>query len=135
MENRELSAMSEENVSCVMGAMSEENVSRAALALYKAIDTKFGQNITLLDLREVTPIADFFFLVTGGSKPQLDALADVAEETLIEHGLQLRHREGVRSANWTLLDFGSIVVHLFDKESRDYYNLERTWGDAKIIEP
>jgi len=123
MENRELSAMSEENVSC------------AALALYKAIDTKFGQNITLLDLREVTPIADFFFLVTGGSKPQLDALADVAEETLIEHGLQLRHREGVRSANWTLLDFGSIVVHLFDKESRDYYNLERTWGDAKIIEP
>ncbi|MCL1788695.1 MAG: ribosome silencing factor [Defluviitaleaceae bacterium] len=107
----------------------------AVKALYKAVDAKFGQNIVLMDLREVTPIADFFFIVTGGSAPQLVALSETVEETLAAHGMKVRHREGVRSANWTLLDFGDIVVHLFDKESRDYYNLERTWGDAKIITP
>ena len=107
----------------------------AVLALYKAIDAKFGHNIVLMDLRELTPIADYFLIATGASAPQLAALADTAEETLINHGMKLRHREGMRSANWMLLDFGTVVVHLFDKEARDYYNLERTWGDAKIIKP
>jgi len=107
----------------------------AALALYKAIDAKFGQNILLLDLREVTPIADYFFIVTGGSAPQLAALSDTAEETMLAHDIPLRHREGVNSTNWVLLDYGSIVIHLFDKESRDYYSLERTWADGKVITP
>ena len=111
----------------------ERKEHEAVLALYRAIDTKFGQNIALLDLRGVTPIADYFLIATGGSKPQLDALADTAEKTLEDHGLKIRHREGVRSGNWTLLDYGSVVVHLFDKESREYYNLERTWGDTKVI--
>jgi len=113
--------------------MEDNKIYEAALALYKAIDTKFGKDILLLDLREVTPIADFFFIATGASAPQLAALSDTAEETLIANGMTLRHREGANSTNWTLLDFGSIVVHLFDKESRDYYKLERTWADAKII--
>ena len=112
----------------------ENRELEAAIALYKAIDAKFGQDIQLLDLREVTPIADFFFIATGSSAPQLAALSDTAEETLISHGMTLRHREGANSANWVLLDFGSIVVHLFDKESREYYKLERTWADAKILE-
>jgi len=115
--------------------MEKNSELTAALELYKAIDTKFGQNIQLLDLRDVTPIADFFLIATGGSAPQLAALADTAEETLIANGQKLLHREGIHSANWMLLDFGSIVVHLFDKESREYYNLERTWGDAKVISP
>jgi len=115
--------------------MNENKDLTAVLELYKAIDAKFGQNIVLMDLRELTPIADYFFIVTGGSAPQLAALAETAEDTLEKHGITVRHREGVHSANWTLLDFGHIVVHIFDKESRDYYNLERTWGDAKIIKP
>jgi len=116
--------------------MTENNKElTAALALHKAIDAKFGHDIILMDLRELTPIADFFLIATGGSAPQLAALSDIAEETLIAHDMKLRHREGVNSANWVLLDFGAIVVHLFDKEAREYYNLERTWGDAKIIKP
>jgi len=105
----------------------------AAKALYKAIDEKFGRNIVLIDLQELTPLADYFFIATGTSAPQLAALADTAEETLTKHGMKLRHREGIHSANWILLDFGAIVVHLFDKEAREYYNLERIWGDAKTI--
>jgi len=115
--------------------MIENKDLTAVLALYKAADAKFGQDILLMDLRELTSIADYFFIVTGGSAPQLAALAETAEKTLVEHGMKLRHKEGVASANWTLLDFGDVVVHIFDKESREYYNLERTWGDAKIIKP
>ena len=114
--------------------MTEQNMElTAALALYKELDKKFGQDIVLMDLRELTPIADYFILVTGNNAPQLAALADTAEEMLIAHGMRLKHREGVNSANWILLDFGLIVVHLFDKEARQFYNLDRTWGDARII--
>ena len=112
-----------------------KDLTAAVLALYKAVDAKFGQNIVLMDLEGVTSLADYFLIVTGNSAPQLDALSDTVEETLAEYDIKIRHREGVRSGNWTLLDFGDIVVHLFDKESRAYYNLERTWGDAKIITP
>lgn len=106
----------------------------AVKALHKALDTKFAQDIVLMDLRNVTPIADFFVIATGGSAPQLAALAETAEETLLEQGMKLFHTEGMQTSKWLLLDFGAIVVHLFDKESREYYNLERTWGDAKTIE-
>jgi len=115
--------------------MKETMELTAAKALHKALDERFGHDIKLMDLRELTPLADYFLLATGNSAPQLAALADTAEETLIKHGMKLRHREGIHSANWILLDFGTVVVHLFDKEAREYYNLERTWGDAKIIEP
>ena len=105
----------------------------AVKILYKALDKKFAQDLTILDLRGVTPIADFFVLATGGSAPQIAALAETAEETLIKEGMKLYHSEGVQTAKWLLLDFGGIVVHIFDNESRTYYNLERTWGDSKIL--
>ena len=105
----------------------------AVNALYKALDAKFAQDLMMMDLRGVSPIADFFVIATAGSAPQMAALAEAAEETLEKEGMKLFHREGLQSAKWVLLDFGSVVIHLFDKESREYYNLERTWGDAKII--
>ena len=106
----------------------------AVLTLHKVLDTKFAQDIMIMDLRGVSPIADFFVIATAGNTPQMAALAEAAEETLEKEGMKLFHKEGVQSAKWVLLDFGSIIMHLFDKESREYYNLERTWGDAQIIE-
>ncbi|MCL2839674.1 MAG: ribosome silencing factor [Defluviitaleaceae bacterium] len=107
----------------------------AVLALHQALDTKFAKDILLMDLSELSPIADYFVIATGGSTPQLAALTEAAEETLKAHGFLLNHTEGIRSGNWVLLDFGTIIVHLFDKESREYYNLERIWGDARILTP
>ena len=104
----------------------------AVTALREALDTKFGQDIVVMDLRGISTIADYFVIATGSSQPQLAALADTAEETLLAHGLQLSHREGINTGNWVLLDFGSVIVHLFDKENRQFYNLERVWGDAKV---
>jgi ribosome-associated protein len=105
----------------------------AVKALQKELDTKFAKDIIILELGELSPLADYFVIATGGSAPQLAALTQTTEELLKSHGLLLHHVEGVQSGKWVLLDFGSIIVHLFDKESREYYNLERIWGDAKII--
>ena len=105
----------------------------AVKKLRESLDAKFAQDIVILDLHEVSPIADYFVIATGGNAPQLASLQDTAEEVLKGCGLKLSHIEGQRSAKWILLDFGSVVVHLFDKESRGYYNLERIWGDARHI--
>ena len=105
----------------------------AVQELRNALDQKFGQDIMVMDLRGVSTIADFFVIATGGSAPQLQALAETAEETLTKHEIPLRHTEGMRAGQWVLLDFGSIIVHLFDKESRQFYKLERVWGDANMV--
>ena len=112
-----------------------DNEKTAVLALHKALDTKFAKDILIMELGELSPLADYFVIATGNSAPQLAALTQTAEETLKNHGLTLKHTEGIRSGNWVLLDFGTIIVHLFDQESREYYNLERIWGDARIIQP
>lgn len=115
--------------------MKDSKEKAAVLALHKAMDAKFAQNIVIMDLNGVSPIADYFVIATATSAPQMSALAETAEETLEKEGMKIFHKEGVQTAKWVLLDFGSIIIHLFDKESREYYNLERTWGDAKIITP
>jgi len=116
--------------------MSETNHElNAVLELHKALDAKFAKNIILMELGGLSPIADYFVIATGGSAPQLAALTQTAEESLKASGLALKHTEGIRSGKWVLLDFGVVIVHLFDQESREYYNLERIWGDAKIIKP
>ena len=105
----------------------------AVQEMREALDKKFGQEIMVMDLRNVTTIADFFVIATGGSAPQLQALADTAEEIMKKHEIPLSHIEGIRAGEWVLLDFGSVIVHLFNKESREFYKLERVWGDANIV--
>ena len=105
----------------------------AVKKLRDALDAKFAADIVVLDLQGVTPIADYFVIATGQNSPQLMALQDTAEEVLTGAGLKLGHIEGQKTVKWILLDYGSVVVHLFDKESRDYYKLEHIWGDAKRI--
>ncbi len=110
------------------------NELQAALNVYEALDNKFGKDIVILDIRDKTSVADYFVIATGGSSLQLQAMSAAAEEALEKDGLKMHHAEGHHS-NWMLLDFGSIIVHLFDKEGRQFYNLERVWGDAKIVTP
>jgi ribosome-associated protein len=112
--------------------MNDVNESAAIEALRKALDQKFGQDIVVMDLRGLSTIADYFVIATGTSQPQMAALASTANETLTKHGLKLSHTEGLDTGNWVLLDFGSVIVHLFDKVNRQFYNLERIWGDAKV---
>ncbi|MCL1844212.1 MAG: ribosome silencing factor [Defluviitaleaceae bacterium] len=118
-----------------MSEKSQTTELTAVMALHKALDKKFAKDIVIIELDGLSPIADYFVIATGGSAPQLAALTETSEQLLKTHGMSLHHTEGLQSGKWVLLDFGAIIVHLFDKESRDYYNLERIWGDAKIINP
>ena len=97
-----------------------DEIREAALALKEVLDQKFGQDIVALDLRSLPASFDCFVIATGGSLPQIQALAEAAEECLAKCGFPVRHTEGIQSAKWVLLDAGHMIVHIFDKESRGF---------------
>lgn len=100
---------------------------------YEAIDSKLGEDIVVLDIRDISILADFFIIATGKNTNQNQAMADEVGARLHQAGLAQRHVEGYSGANWILLDYGNIIVHIFDRENRRFYNIERVWGDAPVI--
>lgn len=96
----------------------------------QALDKKFGKKITVLDIRGIADIADYFIITNAGNPNQVQAMVDEVEEALYKHGLKLRHVDGKNNKDWLLMDFSDILVHIFNEESREFYNLERTWRDA-----
>ena len=98
----------------------------AALAL-----SKKAENVTSIDLRGLSPACDFFVICEGTSSVHVRAIADAIDDGLRESGEKPWHVEGRESGRWVLLDYVNVVVHVFDTETRDYYQLERLWGDAK----
>lgn len=104
----------------------------ARLAARIAAERK-AEDVVVLDMREVTLVADYFVLMSGRTPLQVGALADHIEEGLLAAGAQRLHRVGGARAHWILLDFGSVVVHVFTDDERRYYDLERLWGDAQPV--
>ena len=107
---------------------------KIALAVTKALDEKKGMNIKLLKIDSVSSLADYFLICTGTSNTHVRTLCDYAEYVMEEMGESMLGREGRRGNSWELLDFGSIVVHVFTEEARQFYALERLWGDAESID-
>ena len=105
-----------------------------AIAVTKALDEKKGMDIKLLKIDKVSSLADYFLICTGTSNTHVKTLCDYAEYTLEELGETMLGREGHRGNSWELLDYGSIVVHVFTDEAREFYALERLWADAKQID-
>ena len=105
-----------------------------AYAVTKALDEKKGMDIKLLKIDRVSSLADYFLICTGTSNTHVRTLCDYAEYTLETLGEKLLGREGHRGKSWELLDFGSIVVHVFTEEAREFYSLERIWADAEAID-
>ena len=104
-----------------------------AYEVTKALDAKKGMDIKLLKIDKVSSLADYFLICTGTSSTHVKTLCDYAEYTLEQLGEPMRGREGHRGNSWELLDFGSIVVHVFTQEAREFYSLERLWADAEEI--
>ena len=104
-----------------------------AYQVTKALDEKKGANIKLLRVNEVSSLADYFLICTGTSNTHVKTLCDYAEYTMEQLGEPMLGREGHRGNSWELLDFGSIVVHVFTQEAREFYSLERLWADAEEI--
>jgi len=99
-----------------------------------ALDNKKAQDIKLLKTRDVTILADYFVICTANSTTQLKTLSDEVEKILKENGEPPLRREGHRAGGWVLIDFGCVVVHLFLKDARDFYMLERLWSDAENVD-
>ncbi len=114
---------------------SDPRSLQLALAAARTAAENRGRDIAILDLREVTPIFDYFVIATGSSRRQLHAISED-----IDHKLEKDlgdHRDGIEGyveSRWILLDYGSVVIHLFDEETRDYYALEDLWSEAKRVE-
>lgn len=100
---------------------------------WNALSDKKGEDIKIIDITEISVLADYFIIANGNSDSQVNALVDNVEEELHKAGYPLRQREGQASGSWVLLDFGDIIVHVFDKENRLFYDLERIWKDGKDI--
>ena len=105
-----------------------------AYSVTKALDEKKGMNIKLLKIDRVSSLADYFLICTGTSNTHVKTLCDYAEYTMEQIGEPMLGREGHRGNAWELLDFGTLVVHVFTEEARKFYDLERLWADAEDID-
>ena len=110
------------------------SAKKVAYEVTKALDDKKGINIKLLKIDKVSSLADYFLICTGTSNTHVRTLCDYAEYTLEQLGEPMLGREGHRGNSWELLDYGSIVVHVFTQEAREFYSLERLWADAEEID-
>lgn len=100
----------------------------------KAVDEKKAHDIKVIDIHEVSVIADFFLIASGSNQNQVQAMTDNVEETLAKAGYEPKQIEGTRNSSWILMDYGDLIVHLFDEENRLFYDLERIWGDGKVLD-
>ncbi len=100
----------------------------------EALRDKKAEDVTVIDITGVSSIADYFIIANGNNQNQLTAMQDAADEALYKAGLHAKQIEGNNKSTWILMDYGDIIVHLFSKEDRLFYDLERIWRDGKIIE-
>lgn len=127
MESMENKNMENENKT------KEKSAEIARLAI-EALEDKKAEDIRVIDISEVSVIADYFIIAGGNNRSQIQALCDNVEEKLGRAGSAVKQIEGYDTANWILMDFGDVIVHIFDRENRLLYDLERIWRDGKQIE-
>lgn len=99
-----------------------------------AVEDKKAMNVVILDLQGISLIADYFIICHGNSDLQVQSIASEVKKRAEENGVHIKGIEGFDSARWVLIDLGDVVVHVFHREEREYYNIERLWSDAKVVE-
>ena len=105
-----------------------------ANTISEMIFAKKGYDVKIIDLRKLTTFADFFIICSADSDTQVKAIADEVDKKLRDEGIKCWHKEGTMALQWVLLDYVDVIVHIFKKEAREFYNLEKLWGDAPIVE-
>lgn len=106
----------------------------SAITLAKALDSKKGIDIKVLRTGDLTTLADYFVICSGTSNTQIKALSEACEKAMDEAGEPAHHVEGHRDGTWVLLDFSTVIVHVFTDEARKFYDLERLWADAELVD-
>ena len=110
-----------------------EQAKKMVKIAYQALDEKKGEDIKIINLEGISVLADYFIIANGTNSSQVQALVYNVVEELHKAGYSLKQREGYSNGNWVLLDFGDVIVHIFDRENRLFYDLERIWRDGKEI--
>ena len=113
--------------------MEKMTAKEAAAVAAKALDAKLGVDIQLIEITDVSTLADYFLICTASSSTHVKTLCDAVEEAMDNAGEPMLSREGHRSGTWVLMDFDCVVVHVFTQETRAFYNLERLWQDGKQV--
>ncbi|MCD8380617.1 MAG: ribosome silencing factor [Lachnospiraceae bacterium] len=111
--------------------MESKEIAKLAI---DALSDKKGEDIKIIDISKVTVIADYFIIASGSNRSQVQALCDNVQEVLGRAGIFVKQVEGYDSANWILMDFKDVIVHVFDKENRLFYDLERIWRDGIVMD-
>ena len=99
-----------------------------------ALEDRKAEDVTVIDISEISPIADYFIIANGTNQNQLQAMRDAADEALYKAGVKVQQVEGNQNSTWILMDYGDIIIHIFSKEDRLFCDLERRWRDGKIVD-
>jgi ribosome-associated protein len=110
------------------------NIDKIMSEMVDAVEDKKAMNVVTLNLQGVSLIADYFVICHGNSETQVQAIAASVRDKAGELGVRVRGLEGMNTARWVLVDLGDVIVHVFHRDEREFYNLERLWSDAKIVE-
>jgi len=111
-----------------------KNSKEMAKIAIAALEEKKAKDIKILDISDVSVLADYFIIASGNNRNQVQAMADETEEKLFKAGFQPKQVEGYQTANWILMDYQDIIIHIFDEENRLFYDLERIWRDGSLVE-
>ena len=113
--------------------MADQKSNEMVRLAYEALADKKAQDIKIINIEGVSVLADYFLIASGTNRNQVQAMADNVEEVLYKAGFPVKQTEGYNTANWVLMDYGDIIVHVFDSENRLFYDLERIWRDGKDV--
>ncbi|MCI5872301.1 MAG: ribosome silencing factor [Clostridiales bacterium] len=111
--------------------MTSNEYCKVAVA---ALEDRKAEDVKVIDIREISPIADYFIIANGTNQNQIQAMRDACDEALYKAGLKVKQVEGNSNSTWILMDYGDIIVHIFSKEDRLFYDLERIWRDGKEVD-
>ena len=112
----------------------EMDARQKAKMAIAALEDKKAEDVHVIDISEVSTLADYFIIASGTNKNQMQAMQDAVDEKLSRAGYEPKHIEGNKNTTWILMDYGDVIIHIFDKENRLFYDLERIWRDGKMVE-
>ena len=111
--------------------MTANEYCRVAVA---ALEDRKAEDVKVIDIREVSTVADYFILATGTNQNQIQAMRDACDEALYKAGLHAKQVEGNSNSTWILMDYGDVIIHIFSREDRLFYDLERIWRDGRVVD-
>lgn len=127
--------MADTNEKNMIPENGKDRSAELARIAISALEDKKAEDVRVIDIGDVSVLADYFIIANGNNRTQVQAMADEVEQRLGRAGVEPKQIEGYQTGNWVLLDFGDVIIHIFDAQNRLFYDLERIWKDGRQIDP